>query len=905
LIWRHKVMAEDYSRPSPEELLARVKAEEEQKGRGKLKIFLGYAPGVGKTYTMLEAARQRKKDTDVVVALVETHGRVETDALLEGLEVISRKQAEYRGIMLPEMDIDGVLARRPQLALVDELAHENAPGSRHPKRYQDVEELLEAGIDVYTTLNVQHIESGRNVVAQITGVWVREAVPDSVIDSAAEIELVDLPPDELIKRLKEGKVYVPEQIASATEKFFRKGNLTALRELVMRIAAKHVDEQTLAYMKTHAVSGPWPSGERLLLFIGPSSLGSRLVRSARRLAYELGAEWSAVYVETPDSARLSSEQQGQIMDSLRLAQRLGAKTVTIQGDSVAAAVMEYAKANNITKIVAAKPQRNRRQRTTGGSVVNEIIRRSEHIDVHLVGSSGEPVKREKRPSRAVLGNWRGYLQGLGLVVLATLLGQLIHELFAPATIAMLYLLCVVITAYLWGLGPAILVSVLGVLAFDFFHVPPYLTFAVGDTQYIFTFLAFLLVGVVISYLASRVRRQTEMARQRERQTAALYALGRDLAMANDLKSYIRAITKRAKETFGYEAMVFLPDVQNKETLKPYAEGPNVTVGENELAAAIWSFQHQAMAGRGTDTLPNAKARYLPLVTARGIVGVLALSVTETAELTIERERLLEAYADLAAVALESILLGEEARNAQVLRDTEKLQTALLNAVSHDLRTPLVSIIGALSSLQEKGMKLDNAAKRNLIGVAHEEAERLNHLITNLLDVSRIEAGAIRISRQPSDVQDLVGTALEQMSDRVRARPIKIDMPTELPLVFVDFGLIVQTLVNVLDNALKYSPADSPIDIKGRKVADEVHIEIADHGVGIPPQDLLHVFDKFYRIQRPDNVAGTGLGLSICKGIIEAHGGRIAAENRRGGGTIIRLVLPVAEPSHNAGDKSNE
>jgi len=896
-------MAEDYSRPNPDELLARVKAEEEQKGRGKLKIFLGYAPGVGKTYTMLEAARQRKKDTDVVVAYIETHGRVETEALLEGLEVVPRKQIEYRGIMLPEMDIDVVLARRPQLALVDELAHENAASSRHPKRYQDVEELLQAGIDVYTTLNVQHIESGRNVVAQITGVWVREAVPDGVIDSAAEIELVDLPPDELLKRLKEGKVYVPEQIAPATEKFFRKGNLTALRELAMRTAAKHIDEQTLAYMKTQAMRGPWPSGERLLLFIGPGSLGSRLVRSARRLAHELGTEWSAVYVETPDSVRLSSEQQDHMMNSLRLAQRLGAKTVTIQGDSVATAVMEYAKANNITKIVVAKPQRNLRQRPPGGSVVNEIIRRSEDIDVHMVSSGGEPAKREKRPSRAVLGNWRGYLQGLGLVALATLLGQLMHELFAPITIAMLYLLCVVITAYLWELGPAILVSVLGVLAFDFFHVPPYLTFAVGDTQYVFTFLVLLLVGVVISYLASRVRRQTEMARQRERQTAALYALGRDLAMSNDLESYIRAITRRAKETFGYDAIVFLPDVQNKEALKPYAEGLNVTVSEKEFAAAIWSFQHQTMAGRGTDTLPNAKARYLPLVTARGTVGVIALSMTDASrELTIEQERLLEAYADLAAVALESILLGEEARNAQVLRNTEKLQTALLNAVSHDLRTPLVSIIGALSSLQEKGMKLDNAAKRNLIGVAHEEAERLNHLITNLLDVSRIEAGAIRISRQPSDVQDLVGTALEQMGDRARVRQIKIDMPTELPLVFVDFGLIVQTLVNVLDNALKYSPVDSPIDIKGRKVGHEVRIEIADHGVGIPPQDLLHVFDKFYRIQRPDNVAGTGLGLSICKGIIEAHGGRITAENRPGGGTVIRLILPTSEPNKSAKEK---
>ncbi len=897
-------MVQGYSRPNPDELLARVKAEEEQRRRGKLKIFLGYAPGVGKTYTMLEAARQRKKDTDVVAAYIETHSRVETEALLEGLEVIPRRQVEYRGIKLSEMDIDAVLMRRPQLALVDELAHENAPGSRHPKRYQDVEELLEAGIDVYTTLNIQHIESGRNVVAQITGVWVRETIPDSFVDSATEIELVDLPPDELLKRLKEGKVYIPEQIAPATEEFFRRGNLIALRELTMRTASKHVDKQTLAYMKTHAIRDPWLSGERLLLFIDPSSSGSRLVRSARRLAYELGAEWSAVYVETPGSARLTPAQQDRIMDSLRLAQRLGAKAVTIQGDSVIAAVMEYAKANNITKIVVAKQKRNRIQRLSG-SVVGQIIRQSGHIDVYMVSGGGEPVKREERPSRTFLGNWRGYLQGLGLVVLATLLGQLIHEFFAPTTIAMIYLLCVVIAAYFWGLGPSILVSVLGILAFDFFHIPPFLTFAVGDTQYIFTFLALLVVGVLISYLALRVRQQTESARRRERQTAALYALGRDLAISNDLESYIQAIIKRAKETFGHDTIVFLPDPQNKETLKPYADGPNVNIDENEFAAAIWSFQHRRIVGHGTDTLPNAKARYLPLVTARGAVGVIAISAIDASEeLTIEQERLLEAYADLVAVAIESILLSEEAHNAQVLRDTEKLQTALLNSVSHDLRTPLVSVIGVLSSLQEEEMRLDDAARRNLIQVAREEAERLNHLITNLFDVSRVEAGAIRISKQPSDVQDLVGAALEQLRSRASTRPIKIDIPMELPFVSVDFSLIVQTLVNVLDNALKYSPVDSPIEIKGRKVDHEVHMEVADRGVGIPPQDLLHIFDKFYRIQHPDNVGGTGLGLSICKGIVEAHGGHIAAENRPGGGTIIRLILPVSEPDQVPGEKSN-
>ena len=899
-------MAEDLSRPNPDELLAQVKAEEEQNRRGKLKVFLGYAPGVGKTYTMLEAARVQKKDTDVVVAIVETHGRVETEALLEGLEIIPRRQVEYRGIKLTEMNLDAVLARHPQLALVDELAHENAPDSRHPKRYQDIEELLEAGIDVYTTLNIQHIESGRNAVAQITGIWVRETVPDSFIDNAAEIEMVDLPPEELLKRLKEGKVYLTEQIARATEEFFRKGNLTALRELAMRTAARHVDQQTLAYMKTHAIQGPWPSGERLLVCVSSSPAGTRVVRNARRLAYQLGVEWYAVYVETPDT-RLSPEQQERLTNTLRMAGRMGAKVATITGNSVVSAVREFAGKNNITRIIIGKSQKKWWRRLFGGSIVNQLMRHSEYFDVYVIGSRGEsPLKEKGKTSERVRSiNWRGYLFSLALVALATLLGQLIHNLVTPTTIAMLYLLSVVITAYLWSLGPSILVSCIGVLAFDFFHVPPFLTFKVADTQYIFTFLALLVVGVVISYLASRVHQQTESARRRESETAALYALGRDLALSNDLKSYIQAIIKRAKETFGDNITIYIPDLENKETLKPYADIPNAIIDENEFAAATWAFQHQKIVGHGTDTLPNAKARYLPLVTARGTVGVMAISAINTVGgLTIEQERLLEAYADLAAVAIESIRLANEAQNAQVLRDTEKLQTALLNAVSHDLRTPLVSIIGVLSSLQEEGMHLDGAAKKNLIQVAREEAERLNHLITNLLDVSRIEAGAIKISRQQSDVQDLVGTALEQLGSRAGARPVNMVIPAELPFISVDFGLIVQTLVNVLDNALKYSPDDSPIDIKARQVGREMQIEIADRGIGIPPQDLSHVFDKFYRIQRPDNVAGTGLGLSICKGIVEAHGGRITAENRPGGGTIIRLVLPVAEPETGNTEKSH-
>ncbi len=489
--------------------------------------------------------------------------------------------------------------------------------------------------------------------------------------------------------------------------------------------------------------------------------------------------------------------------------------------------------------------------------------------------------------------WRNYLLGLGLVLLATLAGHLVQRFFAPANIIMIYLLCVTVSAVFGGFGPSILVSILGVLTFDFFFVPPYLTFEIADTQYIFTFIALLLVGLTISYLTSRVRRQTEIAQLRERETAALYALGRDLAISGDLDSYINAIVKRIKETLGHDVTIFLPDTQNRGVLKPYAGDSKINVDGNELTAAVRSFQQQKTVGHGTDTLRNAGARYLPLITARGSVGVIALSLTDkTDELTIEQERLLRAYADLAAVAIDGIRLADELQDARVLKATEKLQTALLNAISHDLRTPLVSVIGVLSSLQEEGIGLDDDAKRNLIQVASEEADRLNHLITNLLDESRLEAGAITLSKQLYEVQDLIGAALEQLGSRTGTHPIKIDIPAEMPFIYVDFGLLVQTLVNILENALKFSPPDQPIEIKGRQVDSEVHIEIADYGIGIPEQDLTHIFDKFYRIKRPDNVAGTGLGLSISRGIVEAHNGRIEAANRPGGGTIIRLILPL-------------
>jgi two-component system sensor histidine kinase KdpD len=893
-------MAEEHQRPNPDELLARIQAEEQQQARGKLKIFLGYAAGVGKTYAMLEAAHQRKAEgVDVVAAYVETHGRAETEVWLEDLEVIPRKQVEYRGILLPEMDVDAVLARRPQLALIDELAHTNAPGSRHPKRYQDVEELLAAGIDVYTTLNIQHLESLNDVVAQITGITIRETILDRVIDEAAEIELIDLPPDELLQRLKEGKVYVPEQAAHAIQKFFRKGNLTALREIAMRRAAERVDEQMRAYMQTRAIPGPWPARERLLVCIGSSPLSERLVRTGRRLADELDAEWFAVYVETPAGAQLSQTQRDQISRLLLLAEELGGKAVTLPGRSIAETVVGYARKHNVTKIIVGKPLRPHWYELLRGSPVDQIIRESRHIDVYIISEEAEHARLAEptawRPHRP----WRRYGQGLALVAAGTLLNELVCPYISTTDLVMIYLLVVVIAALYLGRGPSILASILSVLAFDLFFVPPHLTLAVSNTRYFLTFLGLLLVGLTISNLAAQVREQVEAAQHREADTAALYALSRDLAVAIGLEDITRAIIANISQTFGREAIVFLPNPEAAGTLKPYIQNPGSAPDEHEMALAAWVFQHGQSAGRGTDTLPAAEARYMPLKSARGVVGVLGVRPRDPGlYLTPEQRRLLEACASLSAVAIERAQLAEAARNAQLLEVTEKLHAALLNSISHDLRTPLVAITGALSSLADEKTCMDDATRRSLVETAWEEADRLNRLVGNLLDMTRIEAGAMKAERELCDVQDVIGAALERLDSRLGSHQITVNVPADLPLVPMDFVLIVHVLVNVIDNALRYSPVGSPVEIRARAAGDRVEIEVSDRGIGIPPEDLMRVFDKFYRVQRPDNVAGTGLGLSISKGIVEVHGGTIWAQNRPGGGTVITLALPLGEPGPN-------
>lgn len=892
-------MSSEPQRPNPDELLSRVQADERQQARGKLKIFLGYAAGVGKTYAMLEAAHQRLVEgIDVVAAYIETHGRPETETLLAGLEMLPRRQVEYRGHLLPELDVDAVLARRPALALIDEMAHTNAPGLRHPKRYQDVEEILAAGIDVYTTLNIQHLESLNDIVAQITGVTVRETIPDRVIDETTDLELIDLPPDELQHRLEEGKVYIPEQAAQAVRQFFRTGNLTALRELAMRHVAERVDEQMRAYMQARAIPGPWPAGEHLLVCVSPSPLSERLVRSARRLAGELNAGWTALYVEAPDRLRLSEADQDQVAHTLHLAEELGGRALTLAGRSVAETVLDYARRHNVTKIVVGKPLEPRWRRLLRGSVVDQIIRAGDPVDLYVISAGSEAARPSEWAEWHPHPPWRRYAQAMLLVLLGSLLSSVVHRFLAPTNLVMIYLLVVVAAALYLGRGPAVLAAVLSVLVFDFFFVPPYLTLAVADTEYLLTFLALLIVGLLLSDLTARVQEQVEATRRRERETGALYTLSRDLAVAVDLESVVQAVEANAGETVGREVVILLPRANDGKPLDLYTHSPVATLDDHEMAVAVWAFEHSRPAGRGTDTLPDARLRYLPLSTARGKVGVLGVWPAEAGRyLTPEQRRLLEAFASLAAVAVERVHLAEAAGQVQLLEATEKLQSALLNSISHDLRTPLVSITGALSTLQEDDVRLDEEARRILVDTAAEEAGRLNRLVGNLLDMTRLEAGALKVKRELRDLQDVIGAALHQVGDRLGDRPVEIDIPADLPLVPLDFVLVVHVLVNLIDNALKYSPPGSPIHIRTRPLDGEAAIEVADQGIGIPAEDLDRVFQKFYRVQRPDNVTGTGLGLSISKGLVEAHGGRIWAENRPGGGVAITVALPLSEASN--------
>ena len=887
-------------RPDPDTLLTRAKEEEARKTRGRLKLFFGAAAGVGKTFAMLEAARELEADgVDVVVGYVETHGRAETEALLDGLEILPPRLVPYRGTTLKEFDLDAALARRPRVILVDELAHSNAEGLRHAKRWQDVVELVDAGINVYTTINVQHLESLNDLVAKITGIVVRETVPDSVLERADEIELVDLPPDELIERLQEGKVYLPEQAQEAVRNFFRKGNLIALRELALRRTADRVDAQMQAYMRDHAIAKTWPVAERVLVCISPSPHAGQLVRAGRRLATRLGAEWIVAFVDTPAAARLTQADRDRVAQTLRLAEQLGAETATLSGPTMSEEILAYARARNVSKIVIGKPGRSLWKRVLLGSIVDALVRGSGEIDIYVVSGDKEaavPKSPARRPRQA---DWPGYAEALGVVAVCSGVAWLMFPRFNLSNLIMVYLLGVVAVAARRGRGPTVLASVLSVATFDFFFVPPFFSFAVSDTQYLVTFAVMLVVALVISGLTVRTRAQADAARNRERRTAALYAMSRELANTRGVDGLLAIAVRHIVEVFPAEVSVLLPDATGRVAARS-VPAATLSTDTAEQAVAQWVFEHRELAGRGTATLPGAAALHVPLLGSRGAVGVLGVKPSEPHAFgSPEQLHLLETFANQTALAIERAALAEEAQTSQLRIETERLRNSLLSSVSHDLRTPLAAITGAATTILESESPLDRGTQQELLESIRDEADRLNRLVHNLLEMTRLESGALELHREWHSMEEVVGAALSRLAKSLGSRRVTVKIPPDLPLVSMDEVLIEQVFVNLLDNSVKYTPPDSAIRIIVTATDQSVTAEVADHGPGLPKGQESRVFDKFYRAA-PDGRRGAGLGLAICRGIVLAHGGRIWAHNLPEGGVAFLFTLPLSESPQQAG-----
>lgn len=868
-------------RPDPDALLAEVHRDEERSARGRLTIFFGAAPGVGKTYAMLESARlEREEGRDVCVGVVETHGRYDTGALLLGLELLPRKIFLHGGVKLEELDLDAVLARRPGLVLVDELAHTNAPGSRHTKRWQDIEELLAAGLDVYTTLNVQHLESLNDVVAQVTHVIVRETVPDSFFEAADDVRLIDLPIDELLERLEVGKVYVPDQAAHARENFFREGNLIALRELALRLTAQRVDAQMQRYRVKHGIEGTWSVAERVLVCVSPSPASERLVRGARRLAARLHADWIAAYVETPASLRLSAEARRRVTGHLRLAQSLGAETVTLSGVRGAEEVTRFARSRNVTRIVVGKPTHATFRDRVRPSFLDQLVRLSGDIEVHVMtGGSGAAARVPPIPAAGSSIEPVGVAAALAAVGIATALGHLFSRQAQLADVAMIYVLAIVLVSMRWGRQSSFVAALAAVLALDFFFIPPFHTFTVSDVSHITTFAVMFLVGLVISGLTQRVREQGEGAREREIRTASLYSLSAALARAKTSADVARTATDHIRDVFQMPAVVL---VRLDATLTPAAPS-SFEFDEKERGVAEWTFQHGRAAGAGTDTLPASRGTYFPLEASGSRVGVIGFV---DALATHDRQQHLLAFAGQIAAAIERARLAESAQQAQLRVKTERLRNSLLSSISHDLRTPLAVITGAASTLRDK--ELAPGVRADLTETVLVEADHLNRLVRNLLDMTRLEAGAVEVKKEWQPIEEAVGAALARVDRLVGARDVATDLPPDLPLVPFDSVLLQQVLVNLLENAAKYSSGD--VSVSARSGDGEVEVVVADRGPGIPPGAEELIFDKFHRAAT--SRGGVGLGLTICQGIITAHGGRIWARNREGGGAAFHFTLPI-------------
>ncbi|MGZ8259129.1 MAG: two-component system sensor histidine kinase KdpD [Caldimonas sp.] len=886
-------------RPDPDRLLARLKEQEAHARRGKLKIFFGASAGVGKTYAMLSAARaQRALGVDVLVGIVETHGREETEALLDGLEVLPPKEVSYRDRTLWEFDLDAALKRRPVLILMDELAHSNVPGSRHPKRWQDVDELLDAGIDVWSTVNVQHLETLNDVVSGITGIRVWETVPDRVFDEADEVVIVDLPPDDLLQRLKEGKVYLPQQAAAAVRNFFRKGNLIALRELALRRTADRVDDEMLDYRRAQSVAPPvWQTREALLLCIGPDERGEKLVRSTARLAAQLDVPWHCIYVETPRLQRLPDEERQRALQMLKVAQDSGASTASLSSNTLAAAIVRYAHEHNLSRVVLGRDTGRfpPRWRDTLAEAVGVLGPDLDVLQVALpprqqAGARRLFVGRTSRPEKGS-ASWTRYAWSAVVCAAVTLLTAPLHARLDLANIVMVFLLAVVFTAVRFGRGPAVLAAFLAVGAFDFFYVEPRFTFSVSDAQYLLTFGVMLVVALVIGQLTAVLRFQARVATSREERMRGLYEMSRDLSGALLAEQVADVAARFIKAEFDANVALLVADPQDRIGTPVPAPSPPAGL---DTAIAQWAFDHAEAAGHGTNTLPAAAILYLPLKAPMRMRGVLAVEPRDPGRLAgPEQRRLLDTCASLVAISLERIHYVDVAQSTTVQMESERLRNSLLAAISHDLRTPLSALIGMADSMAltaEPGTRQAELAQS-----MREAAMRMKSQVSNLLDMAKLQSGHVQLNRQWLPLEEAVGSALRAMGAAFDARRVRVDLPADLPLLSVDAALFERVLCNLLENTGKYTPADTPVEISAQSVDDRVKIFIDDHGPGLPRHREEAIFEMFERGRKESAAPGVGLGLAICRAIVEAHGGRIGGETRSGGGARFTIELPRGDP----------
>jgi two-component system sensor histidine kinase KdpD len=904
------------NRPDPEALLRTLKRAEAKEGRGKLKIFFGMCAGVGKTYEMLQAAHEaRKKNVDVVIGFVETHGRTETEALVAGLTVIPRNKIEYRGTAIEEMDIDAVLARKPALALVDELAHTNAPGSRHTKRYLDVIELLDNGIDVFTTLNVQHLESRADAVAQFTGAIVRETVPDSIFAQADEVEVIDLPPDELLRRLAEGKVYAPDRSARAVENFFRPGNLTALREMALRLAAERVDRQLRDYMRSEKIQGPWKSGQRLIVGITPSRDSVHLIRWTRRLAFTMQASWVAVFVETEsrpegaghsgqagEASQASQDKIEQFAKNVALARELGAEIVTTADADIAAAIVRVAREQNATQIIVGRPVPGTFRRKT---LVDRLLEVSTDIDVYV--TSGEPS--DDRPAARV---WRlpesrsGYVQYLAAgatVCLVTVASSPFADVIGYQTVSLIYLLVVALLPLRFGVGPVILAASLSALLWNYFFIPPKFTFIISRPQDILMEIAFFTVASVTGTLTARVRARERAVRSREERATALYALTNDLSTAKNQDDVARAAVENIKKFFQAETAVFLSDLDGDFVGRVHPAS-TFRPGEKEMGVPAWVHWNEKSAGKFTATLPFAEAAYYPLTGPRYPLGVLGVKPGARGRFTIDQEALLHNFLSQISSALEREFLNEMAKQSIALIESERLSTTLLNSISHEMRTPITALIGASEGLLNEKAGADPKLRRELAGEVAAAADRLDGIVQNLLAMTRLESGLIQPKLDWTDLRDVINAAIAMVRDELSRRKVSVDVAPDLPLLRLDFPLMEQVFGNLLRNIIVHTPETVSVAIAAFRDGAGCVVTVADDGPGFPPDALGKIFGKFYRVPG-SKTGGVGLGLSIVDGFVKAHGGAVSAGNRPEGGAVFTIRLPVTEPPAAAREANDE